>query len=132
MEVAKYALENTVKYVQENTVTTVATAGAVVICCIIVAKNFHEIAIKFRDFSAYLKKNPKPEIQSRPPIKNENVANINLEYDKEVVNQNINHEDNIKFKAGNDVINAANIKNQFKEKVEGGTTTYKRNLDFTK
>ncbi|CAO1344224.1 unnamed protein product [Diamesa tonsa] len=128
MDLGNNLQERIVKNIQENTVTTVVTAGAVIICCIILAQYFHKVAIKFRGVTAYCEK--KPENQ-RPPVKNENIGNIDDTYLKEVKNRNLENADEFDFEAENDVINCGNVSQTYNENVEGGTAFYKRKINCT-
>ena len=118
-------------YVQENAVTSVVVAGAVVVAGVICA-NFQTVKITFRDLTAFFEKKPDPPVQVIPPTKAENIGNVDEVYEAALTNQKTNNSDVFNIPAGTDVINAGNVKKVFKEKVDGVETKYNRNFDFTK
>ena len=119
-------------YVQDNAVTSVVVAGAVVVTGVICAKYFHTIKITFRDLTAHFEKKPDAPVQVIPSTKAENIGNVDEVYEAPVTNQTTNNSDVFNFPAGTNVTNAGNVKKVHKQKVDGGETIYKRTFDLTK
>lgn len=114
-------------FVQQNKVATVLTAGAI-LASVILTKNYGRIGIKYKDWIATFEKNP---TESKiPPTKVENVGNFQEIFEKGQLKQIINCSDNYIVPAETTVINTGNVKNIYKEKVEGGTATYSRTFKF--
>lgn len=119
------------KYIPENTVSLVATAGAIV-GVVTVAMNFDKIALTYRNMTANFEKKAVPPVQVTPPTTAENLGNVDKVYEAEQKDHTTNFSDVFNIPAGKNVTNAGNVKIVHKEKVEGGTTNLGRTFDLTK
>ena len=114
------------KYMSKDTVTIVVATGSVLFLGTVIAMNYDNIKLKYKDFKAIFKKSP---VTSSLPVEKsmiQNMGNISEVHEGEVLGHVSETADEFNIAAGINANNVGNLRTVNKGKVTGGKTTIKR------
>lgn len=121
-----------VEFVKGKNAISVVAVGSVLILGTVIALNYDTIVLKYKDFTAKLKKNPVTSENPVQPTTIEDAGNFEDIYEEEQKDLKQKYNDIFDVPAETCVKNLGNVKKVNKKKVEGGEIIIARKFDFTK